>query len=224
MGLSNSEVANRWAKGRKGNSGNKNFTTDGETLYSYSKCIGFTDRNGKKIAVNFRGARHGLTVTTTQHVAIAHLCADELREPKKNGDLPFERKDADELGRVIVGLNLNPKMTEALRTITANQSPASVKLNASTAKGLQNRMLARRGKEGDAATAQGIAVARYLFGHGSVEPCPGCLGWPGAECPIIAHHAVVDEDSWIARSWVKYCRFIESLSEPDESESLQEAG
>ncbi len=224
MGLSISEVANRWAKGRKGNSGTKNFTTDGVTLYSYAKCIGFTDPNGNKIAVNYYGPLHGCTVTTSSHIATARSYADELREPKKNGGLPLERKDADVLGRVIVGLNLNSSMEEALRIITAKKPPASIKLNAATAKGLQNRMLVCRGKEGDSATAQGIAVARYLFGEFSVEPCPGCLGWPGAECPIIAHHAIVDEDSWIARSWVKYCLFIESLSERDESESLQEAG
>jgi hypothetical protein len=58
-----------WYEGRRASNPSNILRTDGIKLYSYDRIIGFTDKLGKKITVQFRwkGYRH-MSVYTKRHV------------------------------------------------------------------------------------------------------------------------------------------------------------
>tara|TARA_R110001599_G_scaffold195010_3_gene391247 strand:- start:80 stop:370 length:291 start_codon:yes stop_codon:yes gene_type:complete len=79
----NSNVAYNWSYNRESQSHNGQFSTDGQSLYSYRQLIGITLSNGDKIALNYmsRGGGHYISNTTSQHVSLASRNADQIMNP-----------------------------------------------------------------------------------------------------------------------------------------------
>jgi hypothetical protein len=73
----NAAVAESWSKGEKADS--KHLHTDGNEIFSYGLKIGFT-ANNKKIVINYMG-KNAYSQTTSHHVSMAKMYADEVIDP-----------------------------------------------------------------------------------------------------------------------------------------------
>ena len=93
----NSEVPKYWMEGRKAKSGNGQFSTDGNNLFSYNKRIGATTTSGDKVVFDFTApAGHKVSMTTSQHVGLAKRTSATVMSPSIikgietwQGDPPF---------------------------------------------------------------------------------------------------------------------------------------
>ena len=76
----NTEVPYYWTRNQAAHSNNKQFTTDGQNLYSYNLRIGATI-DGQKILFDFTApAGHMVSSTTSCHVGKARRWADQLMD------------------------------------------------------------------------------------------------------------------------------------------------
>lgn len=76
----NSEVPAYWVKNQAAHSNNKQFTTDGQNLYSYNLRIGATI-DGQKVAFDYTApAGHMISSTTSCHVGQARIHAHQIMD------------------------------------------------------------------------------------------------------------------------------------------------
>ena len=76
----NSTVPSFWTRSQAAHSNNKQFTTDGQNLYSYNLRIGATI-DGQKILFDFTApAGHKVSSTTSCHVGRARRWADQIMD------------------------------------------------------------------------------------------------------------------------------------------------
>ena len=76
----NSNVPSFWTRGVAAHSGNKQFTTDGQSLYSYNLRIGATI-GGAKILFDYTSpAGNMVSSTTSCHVGRARRHADQIMD------------------------------------------------------------------------------------------------------------------------------------------------
>ena len=82
--MKNNDVAVNWACNVASRSHNNRFSTDGRNLYSYRQLIGITLANGEKVALNYMKRDGGCYIsnTTSQHVSIASIVADQTMNPE----------------------------------------------------------------------------------------------------------------------------------------------
>ena len=74
----NNNVPSYWVNNTAAHSNNKQFTTDGQNLYSYNLRIGATI-DGQKILFAYSApAGHMVSCTTSQHVGKARRWADQI--------------------------------------------------------------------------------------------------------------------------------------------------
>ena len=80
----NKNVAINWTFGIPSQSNNGQFSTDGKNLFSYSQLVGITLADGTKIALNYmrRGGGYYISNTTSQHVSLASVRADQVMNPE----------------------------------------------------------------------------------------------------------------------------------------------
>jgi hypothetical protein len=78
----NPEVPRFWANGIAARSGNGQFSTNGESLFSYSQLIGRTLNDGTKVLLDYTApSGHLISVTTSVHVNRAKPHADLVVNP-----------------------------------------------------------------------------------------------------------------------------------------------
>jgi len=78
----NSNVPRLWENNLPAHSSNKQYSTDGQNLYSYRKLIGITLNNGDKVLLDYTSpAGYGISQTTSCHVSRARLHADVVMNP-----------------------------------------------------------------------------------------------------------------------------------------------
>ena len=76
----NNNVPAYWVQNTPAHSGNKQFTTDGQNLYSYNLRIGATI-DGQKVLFDYTApAGHMVSVTTSQHVGRARFHAHQIMD------------------------------------------------------------------------------------------------------------------------------------------------
>ena len=86
--MAQSKVAECWAKGIPAKSWTGNMWTNGLCLYSYSLCIGTTDRNGKKIVFSYLSLTDTwVSPSTSKHVGLAKKVTPFIRIPSEVPDL-----------------------------------------------------------------------------------------------------------------------------------------
>jgi hypothetical protein len=86
--MAQSKVAESWANGVPAKSWTGKLWTDGLCLYSYSLCIGTTDRNGKKIVFSYLSATDTwISPSTSKHVGFAKKVTPFVRIPTEVPDL-----------------------------------------------------------------------------------------------------------------------------------------
>ena len=80
--MKNSKIIDRWINNQSFQRSRIALSTDGDSLYSYNLKIGYTNKNGKKVVVDYT-AKGGFfkSQTTSQHVGIAMREADLVRNP-----------------------------------------------------------------------------------------------------------------------------------------------
>ena len=80
--MKNRKIIDRWTKGQKFERRSIALSTDGSTLWSYSLKIGYTNKKGKKVVVDYT-AKGGWfkSQTTSTHVNMAMAEADLVRNP-----------------------------------------------------------------------------------------------------------------------------------------------
>mgnify|MGYP003113772897 FL=1 len=77
----NSNIPSYWVKSQAAHSNNKQFRTDGQSLYSYNLVIGVTVA-GQKILLDYSApAGHYVSSTTSQHVGKARRWASQTMNP-----------------------------------------------------------------------------------------------------------------------------------------------
>lgn len=69
--VTNKEVAQAWAQNRRARNHNGTFRTDGQEIFSYDLCIGFTDSEGVKTVFVARAPLNFVSANTTKHVGYA---------------------------------------------------------------------------------------------------------------------------------------------------------
>ena len=78
----NSNIPRLWGVNQSAHSSSKQYSTDGQNLYSYRKLIGITLRNGDKVLLDYTSpAGYGISMTTSQHVGKARQYADVVMNP-----------------------------------------------------------------------------------------------------------------------------------------------
>jgi len=78
----NSNVPRHWSRSEAAHSNNKQYSTDGNNLYSYRKLIGITLNNGDKVLLEYTSpAGYMVSVTTSNHVGKARRYADVVMNP-----------------------------------------------------------------------------------------------------------------------------------------------
>lgn len=76
----NNEVPSYWVQNAPAHSNNKQFTTDGQNLYSYNLLIG-TTIDGQKILFDYTAsAGHMVSQTTSCHVSIGRRYAHQIMD------------------------------------------------------------------------------------------------------------------------------------------------
>ena len=79
----NRNVARAWANSRQAESHTRHLRTDGTFLHSYSLMIGFTADDGSKVLLNYTApAQCFRSQTTSTHVGVARVYADDIMHPK----------------------------------------------------------------------------------------------------------------------------------------------
>jgi hypothetical protein len=77
----NSNVPSYWAQSKPAHSNNKQYTTDGKTLYSYNLAIGDTI-DGQKVLFDYTATAGAFqSQTTSCHVSHARRYADVIKHP-----------------------------------------------------------------------------------------------------------------------------------------------
>jgi predicted Rdx family selenoprotein len=215
LGLSKYDVAKRWAEGRAGHdrfarsgysgydtSNTYRISTDGQSLFSYKKQIGFTDEVGRKIAIDFRDVSR----TTTAHIGAASDVADQVWDQSRDGGIPRVKKDADALGRLVDRLGLSSNMRSALPRVAAGLA-----VHGGIIRALERRGLAVREPLRVRLSIIGSLITRYFSGEES-EECAGCIGWEdGIECPL--HPAATELETFYPYALDAYRTYIRSLKE-----------
>ena len=80
--MNNKEIAQAWAKGQVFSRRSKALATDGSSLYSYNLVIGYTNAQGKKVAIDYtRSGGDYRSQTTSTHVGLAIGEATLIRNP-----------------------------------------------------------------------------------------------------------------------------------------------
>lgn len=78
----NPEVPKFWSRGQAARSGNGQFSTNGESLFSYHKLIGRTLKDGTKVLLDYTApAGWSVSQTTSTHVNRAKPHADLVINP-----------------------------------------------------------------------------------------------------------------------------------------------
>jgi len=80
--MTNRQVVEAWGRGIPAHS--NHLMTDGAGLFSYNMVIGKNGKNGKKLVLNVMG-KNFYSMTTSHHVGLAKMVADEVIEPVTNG-------------------------------------------------------------------------------------------------------------------------------------------
>ena len=80
MSCSNEKLVKLWVAGIWGRS--NRMISFGDNLYSYALLIGYTNREGEKVALDYTaGSGHYKSNTTSHHVALAKQYADKTEVP-----------------------------------------------------------------------------------------------------------------------------------------------
>ena len=78
----NPEIPYYWSRNKAAHSNNKQYSTDGNNLYSYRKLIGMTLTNGDKVLLDYTSpAGFCISVTTSSHVNKARRYATVVMNP-----------------------------------------------------------------------------------------------------------------------------------------------
>ena len=78
--IRNDDVVDCWKRGFRGQ--NRNMTTDGNNLFSYSLKIGYTDDKGQKVALDYTAPTGNFySRTTSKHVSLAKSVTKIIEEP-----------------------------------------------------------------------------------------------------------------------------------------------
>ncbi len=73
-------VVDKWASGYAWKSGTGSLHTDGQDLYSYNLKIGYTDDQGKKVAIDYTAPGKAFySQTTSKHVTLAKSVSDRVQ-------------------------------------------------------------------------------------------------------------------------------------------------
>lgn len=81
--MRNHQVVEAWALDQPANSGR--MITDGDRLWSYALVIGFTDEDGKKVALDYTAPVGWFrSMTTSCHVGLAKGVADRVEELRRD--------------------------------------------------------------------------------------------------------------------------------------------
>ena len=80
--MKNDKIVSTWINGKSFSRSSIALSTDGENLFSYSCKIGYTNKKGKKVVIDYT-AKGGYyrSQTTSQHVGLAMAKADLVRNP-----------------------------------------------------------------------------------------------------------------------------------------------
>jgi len=78
----NSSIIKSWVRGIERNNYGHTLTTDGKDLYSYNLKIGYTEKNGVKVAMRYDATTKNFkSMTTSRHVSLASIQADRSVNP-----------------------------------------------------------------------------------------------------------------------------------------------
>ena len=78
--IRNDDIVDCWKRGYRGQ--NRNMATDGINLFSYKLKIGYTDDNGRKVALDYTAKSGNFkSVTTSRHVSLAKSVAKVIETP-----------------------------------------------------------------------------------------------------------------------------------------------
>lgn len=78
----NSSIVKSWVRGLERNNYGHTLTTDGQNLYSYKLKIGYTEKNGVKVALEYNSSTNNFkSMTTSRHVSLARQQADRSISP-----------------------------------------------------------------------------------------------------------------------------------------------
>jgi len=80
--MKNIDIITEWISNRPYSKRHKALSTDGANLFSYSLKIGYTNEQGKKVAIDYTSTGGYMrSMTTSQHVGLAKGKCDLIRNP-----------------------------------------------------------------------------------------------------------------------------------------------
>jgi hypothetical protein len=80
--MNNYDIAKAWANNKAVQRKYKALSTDGDDLYSYALLIGYTNDQGKKVAIDYtRTGGDYRSNTTSTHVGLAKELCSLIRSP-----------------------------------------------------------------------------------------------------------------------------------------------
>ena len=85
------QIAVAWKNNTPAKNQTKSYWTDGQFLYSYKLCIGYTDLENKKVLFNYTAKGNNfVSASTSRHVNLATFYADSLLVPNIANQIAVE--------------------------------------------------------------------------------------------------------------------------------------
>ena len=80
--MKNIDIITEWISNRPYSKRHKALSTDGQILFSYGLIIGYTNKQGRKVAIDYTSTGGYMkSQTTSTHVGMAKRKADLIRNP-----------------------------------------------------------------------------------------------------------------------------------------------
>ena len=80
--MTNHDIITEWISNRPYSKRHKALSTDGQILFSYGLIIGYTNKQGRKVAIDYTSTGGYMkSQTTSTHVGMAKRKADLIRNP-----------------------------------------------------------------------------------------------------------------------------------------------
>jgi len=85
--MTNYDIVTAWINNKSFSRKHKALSTDGANLFSYALKIGYTNEQGKKVAIDYTSSGGWMrSMTTSQHVGLAKDKCDLIRNPCLNDE------------------------------------------------------------------------------------------------------------------------------------------
>jgi len=85
--MRNQDIINAWIRNQSFSRKHKALSTDGANLFSYNVKIGYTNKHGKKVVMDYTATGGWMkSMTTSQHVGMAKDKCDLIRNPCLNDE------------------------------------------------------------------------------------------------------------------------------------------